>query len=401
MPIFDRFRAIEENHELGKKSSKKHTTNYTKANKAKNSNVGRQTNSKTPKKHENATKKKDTETTSTTELESSATEVHLRLIAGCECHGTCFRDLQADSVYRHRLNIAELTKQEHDMYLMGVTMACLANRTETNRHKERIRQRASYVFQGKRVCLDAFLYLENVTHYHLKRIRRHVMVNGVIPRVHGNVRKKPHNALSLDIYKFAEHFVKNELQQSKNENLHKSNVVINEPRINLYQKFRMDCIPKGKTMSYSTFRHFLKKQFPNVRFVLNRTTTTGAADGSSGSRDKFKTPKREKYQRKINETKTEQGQSQSQSQSHQQIAQQPYGEFDDGDGDEKKSDLPDDDLTEVISDGIDDHAEDDQIQMEVFSGEFDSYDNDSDANEYDDTREDLYEDVDFLESEDE
>lgn len=204
-----------------------------------------------------------------TALESSVSEVSKRLADGCECQGVCFKDLQAENVYRHRLNIAELTKQEHDMYLMGVTMACLSNRNETNRHKERIRQRAVYVFQGKRVCLDAFIYLENVTQYHLKRIRRHVMVNGVTPRVHGNMRKKPHNALSLDVYKFAENFVKSELSQYTND-LNKSIIVVTEPRINMYQKFRVNCPIDSKTMSYSTFRHFLKKQFPHVRFVINR-----------------------------------------------------------------------------------------------------------------------------------
>lgn len=210
---------------------------------------------------------------SPTKLESSVGEVSKRLAAGCECQGVCFKGLQAESVYRHRLNIAELTKQEHDMYLMGVTMAVLSNRSETNRHKERIRQRAVYVFQGKRVCLDAFVYLENVTQYHLKRIRRHVMVNGVTPRVHGNVRKKPHNALSLDVYKFAENFVKTALSHYTND-LNKSIIVVNEPRINIYHKFRTNCPVNTKTMSYSTFRHFLKKQFPHVRFVIGKPMDT-------------------------------------------------------------------------------------------------------------------------------
>lgn len=86
------------------------------------------------------TRKNDDKEVAPTALESSAGEVSARLAMGCECQGACFKDLQAENVYRHRLNIAELTKPEHDMYLMGVTMACLSNRTETNRHKERIRQ---------------------------------------------------------------------------------------------------------------------------------------------------------------------------------------------------------------------------------------------------------------------
>jgi len=49
-------------------------------------------------------------------------------------------------VSRHRLNIAELSKLEHDMYLMGVAMTCLDNSEETNRQKERQRTRIKYRF---------------------------------------------------------------------------------------------------------------------------------------------------------------------------------------------------------------------------------------------------------------
>lgn len=200
-----------------------------------------------------------------TALESSAGEVLERFARGCECQETCFKGLNADSVYRHRLNIAELTKEEHHMYLMGVSMASLANPIETSRHKERVRQRASYVYHGKRVCLDAFLYLENVTHYQLKRVRSHVMANGVVPRVHGNVRKKPHNTFSLDIYKCAENFLKTTLNQYTSD-ASKHCFIVNESRTSIYEKFKQNIPPGGKIMGYTTFRHFLKKQFPHVRF---------------------------------------------------------------------------------------------------------------------------------------
>jgi hypothetical protein len=49
-------------------------------------------------------------------------------------------------VSRHRLNIAELSKLEHDMYLMGVAMTCLDNSEETNRQTERQRTRIKYRF---------------------------------------------------------------------------------------------------------------------------------------------------------------------------------------------------------------------------------------------------------------
>lgn len=201
------------------------------------------------------------------ELEDNPDQVAERLSHGCECQESCFDGLNADNVYKHRLNIAELTKTEHDMYLMGVTMACLAKRNKTSLQKKRIRQRASYVFQGKRVCLDAFLYLENVTRYHLKRIRNHVMTHGVVPRVHGNMGKKPHNTFSLDMYKSVENFLKKYLKHFSYDRT-KHLVIHGETRANIYNSYKNQITnPDEKIMGYSTFRHFIGKQFPNVRFA--------------------------------------------------------------------------------------------------------------------------------------
>lgn len=154
------------------------------------------------------------------------------------------------------------------MYLMGVTMACLANPSHTHRNRDRQRHRSSYVYQGARVCLQAFLYLENVTRYHLKRIRHHVLTKGVVPRVHGNIGKKPHNTFSLDMYKCAEHFIKNILTSHAALDTNKPFILPGETRMGIYNKFKQSALhPDGKIMGYTTFRHFLKMQFPNVRFA--------------------------------------------------------------------------------------------------------------------------------------
>lgn len=228
-------------------------------------------------------------------LEENAQEVRERFEKGCDCQEeNCFKGLSPEFVYRHRLNIAELTKAEHDMYLMGVTMAVLTNPEETVRHKERRRLRAQYVFQGRRVCLDAFLYLENCTHYQLKRIRKHVMTHGVAPRIHGNHGKKPHNTFSLDIYRHATSFLRHFIQRnSPGSNSHqstasqhantsstkcKSKSTIKTPPLylpaeitrktihNAYREYCEHFEPSIKIMGYSSFRHFMKEQFPHVKF---------------------------------------------------------------------------------------------------------------------------------------
>ncbi|CAL7939688.1 unnamed protein product [Xylocopa violacea] len=212
-----------------------------------------------------------------TKLEDSPAQVLERFKRGCECQDDqCFKGLNPETVYRHRLNIAELTKAEHDMYLMGVTMACLTNPYETARHTERRRLRAQYVYQGRRVCLDAFLYLENCTHYQIKRIRKHIMTHGVTPRVHGNHGKVPHNTFSLDIYKIATEFLKNfiELQEAKQKTkvakstqLHLPSDITRKIVYDSYIQYCRKMSPGIKIMGYSTFRRFMKVQFPQVKFA--------------------------------------------------------------------------------------------------------------------------------------
>ncbi|XP_045524675.1 uncharacterized protein LOC123714466 [Pieris brassicae] len=218
-------------------------------------------------------------------LEDNPEQVKERLRRGCDCKDNCYRGLNPEAVYRHRLNIAELTKSEHDMYLMGITMASLANPAETSRHKVRRRLRACYVYQGRKVCLEAFLYLENVTHYQLKRIRQHVMTHGVAPRIHGNVGKKPYNTFTLDIYKHATNFLKEYLKQhasspkdvqpsaESGKKGSKTVIIQGDSRKHLFEAYKEygEILEPGvKLMGYSTFRAFMKDQFPHVKFATKK-----------------------------------------------------------------------------------------------------------------------------------
>ena len=211
-----------------------------------------------------------------TKLEENSLEVQARFQRGCECQDDqCFKGLNPDAVYKHRLNIADLTKAEHDMYLMGLIRSCLTNPYETNKHTERQRLRAQYVYQGRRVCLDAFLYLENCTYYQIKRIRKHLITNGVTPRVHGNYGKVPHNTFSLDIYQIATNFLKNFIKEQEikqktkaanNSPLYLPADVTRKTVHDLYKDYCQHSYPNVKCMGYATFRTFLKVQFRQLKF---------------------------------------------------------------------------------------------------------------------------------------
>ena len=100
-------------------------------------------------------------------LDENVREVALRLQKGCECQEqNCFDGFDSEAVYKHRLNIDELSKLEHDMYLMGITMACMESPDETNRHKERKRLRAKYRFKVTHsdIFIQSFRYLYSIIH---------------------------------------------------------------------------------------------------------------------------------------------------------------------------------------------------------------------------------------------
>ena len=205
-------------------------------------------------------------------LETDLSQVEARLGRGCGCELKCFSDLDSDFVYRHRCNIAELSKGEHDMYLMGIMMASLANPRATSKQKERQRNRNKYIFQGKETCQEAFLYLENVTVYQLKSIRRHVIENDVVARVHKNTGKKPHNVLELDHYQLTHRFVQDllEKENSGSGSNRKKTFLADLTCKKLHSRYLEYFSHLGldsKTMAYSTFRSFVHQRFPQLKFT--------------------------------------------------------------------------------------------------------------------------------------
>lgn len=210
-------------------------------------------------------------------MEATAEEVEEKLNNGCECTVSCFLGLDPEMVYRHRLNIAELTKNEQDFYLMGMARAALIDRSDKG--SKRQRKRLSYTYMGKKVCLFAFLYLENITIYQLKKVRSHVMANGVVAIEHGNSHKIPHNAFPLDLYKRVDTFLRGYLNVDKQHS--NKSIVLNQPLSKIYQDYKEHDKDAKQFMGYTTFRTFFKKQFPQVKLANQIIAKPQTATSSS------------------------------------------------------------------------------------------------------------------------
>lgn len=154
------------------------------------------------------------------------------------------------------------------------------------------------------------MYLENCTQYQLKRIRKHIMTHGVTPRVHGNHGKRPHNRFSLDIYQQATAFLQSYIQRAQNQQQHQSaggggggglsgnnktkskerssSAVVLPADITCktvhssYKEYMEHFEPGTKWLGYSTFRHFMKRQFPLVKFSTG-TSSSGGSGGGTGA----------------------------------------------------------------------------------------------------------------------
>ena len=90
------------------------------------------------------------------------------------------------------------------------------------------------------------------------------------PRVHGNHGKRPHNRFPLDIYQHAMAFLQGYIQKSSKVSRAGHTIQLPATRKTVFQAYAeyMEHFEPGvKVLGYSTFRHFMKLQFPLVKFT--------------------------------------------------------------------------------------------------------------------------------------
>ena len=120
---------------------------------------------------------------------------------GCGCSKRCSSQFSTEHVISVRASCAELSNSELDMAILGQLMASVNTSqavSTAGRHKEDERKKAytSFSHQGKPVCTRMFNFLHDVGSKRLKNLKRSLTEKGLTPRVHGNSKRKPSNALS-------------------------------------------------------------------------------------------------------------------------------------------------------------------------------------------------------------
>lgn len=142
------------------------------------------------------------------ELENNINVISMFDRSSCVCLNSCFGHLSDDDVNQNIMNLREMTKDEKEMFIMGVLSKIGFDKT-TSRNTQRKRTRYIYLYKGQTVCRDAFLQIYDITDRVLSSLASHMNTNGLTPRVHGNKGKLPHHALKYDDVKRCVDFIRN------------------------------------------------------------------------------------------------------------------------------------------------------------------------------------------------
>lgn len=136
--------------------------------------------------------------------EKEETEVVQENSVKCSCNKNCMDSFSKEDVQEHVFSLREMEKNEKEMFIMA---SLQKYRNEGTRNGKRRRVRYRFMFGGVQVCKTVFCHVNDIGKKTLRAIIVHIGKNGAVPRIHGNVGKKPHNALHYEEVKFSVEFL--------------------------------------------------------------------------------------------------------------------------------------------------------------------------------------------------
>ena len=207
------------------------------------------------------------------------------LSRGCGCSivpGGCCQQFAPAHFEQMRSLCAALSRAELDLILMGQIMS-LTNNSEltvnfmSHRHKrqERVHSNMTYFHQGLKVCRATFLFLHGIGTKMFKTLRMHCKENGLVPRVHGNTKRLPANALTFADVQRVVAFVQNYAED---------HAILLPGRIPGYKRTDLQLLPSSttklsvwrlytaataddsscKSVAYSTFGRIWQQLLPHI-----------------------------------------------------------------------------------------------------------------------------------------
>ena len=141
------------------------------------------------------------------------------LSCGCNKKGglPCSDYFSEEELSKLRMSMAELEKDQLDMVILSQISAhhysgeIVGHRTEAELQNRgsRAKDYTVFFYQSKSICLKTFLFIHYIGKKRFRNLLKHYQVNGVVPRRHGNIKRKPWHAARLCEKEHVIDFVKN------------------------------------------------------------------------------------------------------------------------------------------------------------------------------------------------
>ena len=142
---------------------------------------------------------------------------------GCKCrlvaNDQCCSLFPREHYTSMRNNCAKMTRAELDMAVLGQLSAFTNSSSDnvtTSHHVSKSRKRSycQFYHSGQRICQITFCQLFNIGSKRFRNLVTHHSKMGLIPRIHGNTGKKPHNATPFASVQFVVRFLHNLVEET-------------------------------------------------------------------------------------------------------------------------------------------------------------------------------------------
>ena len=205
---------------------------------------------------------------------------------GCGCSEACYEQFTVAKIKEFRLNMKELTKTERDMFLMGKLQLLIrdpstVSHARSSKAVKKQRLTASYAFNHRTVCHQAFCFFHDIGDFTLRALKKHIVDSGPIPREHGLKGRKAYNAYPYEVVKCAIEFIKNYasvfgLPQPAaprgRANQAPTYLPANQNHKIVHRKYQEACTKDNKPfIQYRSFIDAWHKCVPHIVFMTPRT----------------------------------------------------------------------------------------------------------------------------------
>eukprot|EP00117_Sycon_ciliatum_P012444 scpid97049/ scgid13510/ len=174
----------------------------------------------------------------------------------------------------------EMEDNERDMFIMGMLLATHYCTPETRRGKRK-HEFYQYSYDGQEVCSGAFQYIYNIGKKLWRNLKKHLQENGPVPRRHGNIGRRPANALQFPDVKRCVEFLKAYVEEfglphpaptHGRAGVPPTYLPVSQTYKSVHKIYADACISDNcRAAGLQSFRNIWSACLPHVKFMIART----------------------------------------------------------------------------------------------------------------------------------